>query len=132
MEFDKNRVFTSVNADELKVGSKVVVSDTYDGLKAKFNGTAKVMVLSEVLPSHYRDRFIIEGYSCHFNLAYLISEPEEKKLKWTDLKIGDIVSKGARTFMVTGIDTKGDCGSHIYFGSEWVTDDDLGNWKKVE
>lgn len=134
MEFDKSRIFTSVNADEIKVGSKVIVADTYDGLKEKFDvysSNPSAAILSEVLSSHYRDRFIIEGYSCHFNLAYLISEPEEKKLEWTDLKIGDIVSNGARTFIVTGIDTKGDCGSHIYFGSEWMTDGDLSNWKKV-
>ena len=132
MEFDKSRVFTSVNADELKVGSKVVVADTYDGLKAKFNRTASVAVLSEVLSSDYRDRFIIEGYSCHFNLAYLISEPEEKKLEWTDLKIGDIITNGERSYLVTGIDKEGKWGSHIYCSAEWINDDDLGEWKKVE
>lgn len=132
MEFDKSRVFTSVNADELKVGSKVVVSDTYDGLKAKFNRTASVAVLSEVLSSDYRGRFTIEGYSCHFNLAYLISEPEEKKLEWTDLKIGDIITNGERSYLVTGIDKEGKWGSHIYCGTEWINDDNLGEWKKVE
>lgn len=132
MEFDKNRVFTSVNADELKVGSKVVVSDTYDELKAKFNRTASIMVLSEVLSSDYRDRFSIEGCRCYFNLAYLISEPEEKKLEWTDLKIGDIITNGVRSFMITGIDKEGKWGSHIYCGAEWIPDEHLNDWKKVE
>ena len=131
MEFDESRVFTSVNADELKIGSKVVVADTYDGIKAKFNVAANVATLSEVLPSHYRDRFIIEGHSCHFNLAYLISEPEEKKLEWTDLKIGDIITNGKRTFMVTGIDNEGDWGSHIHCGNDWIEDDNLDDWNKV-
>ena len=132
MEFDKNRVFTSVNADELKIGSKVVVADTYDGLKAGFDISANVNTLSEVLSSDCRDRFMVEGYINHFNLCYLISEPEEMKLKWTDLKIGDIVTNGVRTYMVTGIDKEGKWGSHIYFCHEWVTDDDLKDWEKVE
>ncbi len=33
MEFDKSRVYTSVNADELKVGSKVIVGDNLLELK---------------------------------------------------------------------------------------------------
>ena len=35
MEFDKSRVFTTVNADELKVGSKVIVADNLASLKRR-------------------------------------------------------------------------------------------------
>lgn len=35
MEFDKSRVYTSVNADELKVGSEVICANNLDSLKCK-------------------------------------------------------------------------------------------------
>lgn len=35
MEFDKNRVYTAVNADELKIGSKCIFADTVRGLRRK-------------------------------------------------------------------------------------------------
>lgn len=33
MTFDKNKVFTAINADEVKVGSKGFFGDTISGLK---------------------------------------------------------------------------------------------------
>ena len=33
MKFDKSRVYTALNADELKVGSKVIVADSVRALK---------------------------------------------------------------------------------------------------
>lgn len=33
MEFDKSRVYSTLNADELKVGSKVIVAETLTHLK---------------------------------------------------------------------------------------------------
>ena len=33
MEFDKSKIYTAANADELKIGSKVVVADTLEDLK---------------------------------------------------------------------------------------------------
>ena len=35
MEFDKNRIYTAVNADELKIGSKCIFADTVRGLRRK-------------------------------------------------------------------------------------------------
>ena len=35
MEFDKNKVYTALNADELKVGSKVIVANYLESLKAQ-------------------------------------------------------------------------------------------------
>ena len=40
MEFDKSRVYTALNADELKVGSKVIVADSLQGLKDRVNKAA--------------------------------------------------------------------------------------------
>ena len=33
MEFDKTRVYTALNADELKVGSRVIIGNTIEELK---------------------------------------------------------------------------------------------------
>lgn len=33
MKFDKNKVFTALNADELPIGSKVIVADNLASLK---------------------------------------------------------------------------------------------------
>lgn len=145
MEFDKSRVFTSVNADELKDGSKVIVADSIYELKKKVSSSSSnqyIVMLDRVNSDNFDKRFRVQTYSaCHledndiytdYNLAYLISEPEEKKLEWTDLKIGDIITNGERSYLVTGIDKKGECGSHIYCGNDWITDGELNNWKKVE
>ena len=32
MEFDKSRVYTALNADELQIGSKCIFADTVKGL----------------------------------------------------------------------------------------------------
>lgn len=135
MEFDKSKVYTALNADELKIGSKVIVGDTVEALRNRVQNGTTPLTLSEIRRDSYERRFRVEEYTepeSVFSFVYLVSEPEEKKLKWTDLKIGDIVTNGTRTYMVIGIDSKGKYGSHILFGNEWITDGDLRDWEKVE
>ena len=57
---------------------------------------------------------------------------EEKKLKWTDLKIGDVITNGRHTAMVTEIDKECTYQIHIYAGNQWLKDSDLVEWEKVE
>ena len=45
MEFDKSRVYTIVNADELKVGSKVIVADSLGLLKRLVELSDKANIL---------------------------------------------------------------------------------------
>ena len=56
------------------------------------------------------------------------------ELKWTDLKIGDIIQNERSThyYMVIGIDMREDSKTHIYNGVCWLDNDDLEYWKKVE
>lgn len=132
MDFDKSRVYTSINADELKVGSKIICANTKLELLYKVKSN-DITELRDVLPAGYTNRF--QAYFnedlINYNLCYLISEPEEKKLKWTDLKIGDIVryKAGKVEHIVTGIhyDDKA-----VFFGGEWVRDEELESWEKVE
>lgn len=140
MEFDKSKVYTSVNADELKEGSIVVAANDLSTLRDKvyieqYNELFKIWGTSitnrfEVFP-------INKEKTERYNLCYLISEPEEKKLKWTDLKIGDIIRCKTETRMVTGIDTSNEPDEdgdvcHICAGDWWSTDKDLEEWEKVE
>ena len=136
MEFDKSKVYTALNADELKIGSKVITSATMSGLKdmVEHDSPLYLGVLSKVKDERNSARFVVDDIS--YELAYLISSPGEKKLRWTDLKIGDVVegkyNKGL-TFMVTGIDANTvDNETHIMLGGDWISDEDLEKYEKVE
>lgn len=130
MEFDKSKVYTSLNADELKVGSKVIVADTIDELKQYVEANCDTSTIMSIMPEYFSDRFVSDEK--FYNLAYLISETEKKKLKWTDLKIGDVVTKDDTISMVVEIDKAGKYNSHIRIGDSWIADSELEEWEKIE
>lgn len=130
MEFDKSKVYTAVNADELKVGSKVIVANDLAHLRVFVHDNVSC-VLEKVLDEEITCRFVAnEGEP--YSLAYLVSEPEENKLEWTDLKVGDVIrtKDGNSIRMVTGIDTT-ECNRHICT-TYWLSDKELEEWEKVE
>lgn len=136
MEFEKECVFTALNADELKVGSRVYVADDIatlrDCVECERNLATVYDIKSELNEHRITAQFDADIVTCDWAFAYYVAPPEEKKLKWTDLKIGDVVTNGNRVYMVTGIDKSGKWGSHVQFGREWVCDEDLKDWEKVE
>lgn len=136
MEFDKAKVYTALNADELKVCSKVIIGNTIEELRNRVQNGTTPLTLSEIRSDRYEKRFKVEEYKedSVFSFIYLISEPEEKKLKWTDLKLGDVIKQKYSTisYLVTGIDSEGESGSHILVGKTWIEDVSLCNWVKVE
>lgn len=133
MEFQKERVFTALNADELKPGSKVIAANNIDSLKCKVYDGDDIIEVKKILDESYELRFQLDCKGA-YPFVYLISEPEEKKLKWTDLKIGDIIQNECTTlcYMVVGIDMREESKTHIYNGVCWLDNDDLNYWKKVE
>lgn len=133
MEFDKSKIYTVLNADELKLGSKVYVADSLEALQSyvEDNNNAQICTIKRIMEKCYRGRFCVYEYEYTFALAYLVSEPEEKKLKWTDLKIGDVIRKGIETYMVIGIEDNYN-GTHILAGQGWLSDKELEEWEKVE
>ena len=136
MEFDKAKVYTALNADELKVGSKVICAFSISDLKKRVEEGEKITEVHEILPASLEHRIYVyfdDGYFS-YPLAYLISEPEEKKLKWTDLKLGDVIKQKDSTisYLITGVDSDGGANSHIMAGKVWIDDDCLCNWEKVE
>lgn len=131
MEFDKSRVYTALNADELKIDSKVIVADTLSELKRYVEYDCDCTVIKIILPDYCSARFCCDDNK-YYNLAYLISESKEKKLKWTDLKIGDVVTKDDTISMVVEIDKAGKYNSHIRTGDSWIADSELEEWEKIE
>ena len=130
MEFDESRVFTAKDAHKLKVGSKVICADNLYTLKFSVDNELYISTLREILPEDCMLRFRTkEGEECA--LVYLVSEPEEKKLKVSDLKIGDIVrhKSGNLEYLVTGIDHSE---NEVFFDGDWYEDEDLESWEKVE
>ena len=78
MEFDKSRVYTAVNADELPIGSKCVFADTIQGLKER----KYIDTLVGIADERRVCRFASEhGSDWKYALAYLIEPPAEPKYK---------------------------------------------------
>ena len=78
MEFDKSRIYTAVNADELPIGSKCVFADTIQGLKER----KYIDTLIGIADERRVCRFASEhGSDWKYALAYLIEPPAEPKYK---------------------------------------------------
>ena len=82
MKFDKSRVYTALNADELKVGSKVYVSDNMYYLRECVEDNFESCILTRVMSEKEAKRFGIDDKSNEkWQLAYLIEPPAEPKYK---------------------------------------------------
>ena len=135
MEFNKSKVYTALNAYELEIGRKVIVADNLLELK---QGVLKDRpeTLIKVYGEDTQYRFEAAGDKYAF--AYLVSEPE--KLKWTDLKVGDVICKGTHETMVLAIDRYKDTCNHILTcvykdlstDLVWIGDKELEEWEKIE
>ena len=82
MEFDKSRVFSAVNADELKAGSKCIFANTMQDLKA-FVKTKSPATLTSIGDESSPKRFMgLYGYAeVAYLFAYLIEPPGKPKYK---------------------------------------------------
>lgn len=135
MKFDVSRVYTSVNADELKVGSKVIVADNLKDLKERVELDAPVVDIVNSIGPEW-DTCRIATYDDTYALAYLVEEPA--KLKWTDLKVGDVICNGTLKSIVIAIDERHDTCLHVLACDKgfptlnWIGDDDLEKWEKEE
>ena len=131
MEFDITRVYTAKDADELEIGSIVIAGTNIGFFKEilqKDYVSDYFTPLKKINPDTWGNRF----HTVHdFPYVYFIEPP--KKLKWTDLKIGDVIIKKGDTYkiMVVGIDYA-DAVQRIYNGIVWLSDEELEDWEKVE
>ena len=83
MKFDKSRVYTAVNADELAIGSKVILGDTLSELKeaVEVEKEEAIQTLAIIRGENEVLRFTGDKYHSGYTLAYLIEPPAEKKYK---------------------------------------------------
>ena len=88
MKFDKSRVYTALNADEVKVGSLGFVADNLYELEN--NVTSGLCLEDKILSiedKYHPSRFVTSRFienddeTMSYNLFYLIQEPEEKKFR---------------------------------------------------
>ena len=99
MTFDKNKVYTALNADEVKVGSKGYFADSLEDLRAFVSEDDDPCTLFEVLGEEYGRRFDEGGNP--WNLFYLVEEPEENKYRpyeTTDEMIEDFKERAKKHY----------------------------------
>ena len=135
MEFEKSRVYTALNADELPIGSKCVFADTIQDLRKKVESDSVqrfVYVLRSICDSSKMERFE-EDDNAVFLLAYLIEPPAEPKYKPFESvdkameaikKHGGWVSYKCFSFLVTAYD-KARPDHAVCFSDNWYSLQDL-------
>lgn len=82
MTFNKSKVYTALNEDELKAGYKVYVSDNMYYLRECVEEGLEPCILTRVLSEKEPKRFCIDDKSNEkWQLAYLIEPPAGSKYK---------------------------------------------------
>lgn len=84
MKFDINKIYTAVNADEIKVGSIGIFADAFDDLRRALynNYNGHKGSIREIRTDNYRDRFVSnEVMQKASTLFYLLEEPKEEKCR---------------------------------------------------
>lgn len=82
MEFDKSRVFSAVNADELPIGSKCIFADTVKALRKKVQADEYAQYVQPFIRLHDNGgdvQFLADCYT--YAYAYLIEPAREPKYK---------------------------------------------------
>ena len=82
MTFDKSRVYTALNADELPIGSKCIFADTIHDLRQRVqdeDAKSYVDTLINLYDDDRSDRFATGCFT--YIYAYLIKPPDEPKYK---------------------------------------------------
>ncbi len=85
MKFDKSKVYTALNADDVKVGSRGYFSDSLAFLKEYVQKESKCAFgkIEDIFGESCVYRFSAEGDldSDKYAMFYLVEEPEEKKFR---------------------------------------------------
>ena len=131
MKFNKSRVYTALNADELEVGSKVIVADSLQALKDRVSNFASdknyAIRIKSILPETEKYRF---HTSCGnvYSLVYLISPPKKPRYKpFSNSKAaykaitahGGWIKQGSVYHFVTGLDIGYGGDDEIQFSTNW-------------
>lgn len=91
MKFDMNKVYTALNATQVKIGSKVYAAPNVEDLKkaVKSNMTADLRVVVEIKNESYAHRFVTEtsdkSAKLSYPLCYVVEEPAEGRCTYGEL-----------------------------------------------
>ncbi len=128
MDFDETRLYTVVNADKVKIGSKGYFADTLATLKQKITDNLPLEKLTQVFSEKASARFVSQ-IPMSFFLFYLVEEPEEKKYRPyhspdeipNGALLNIVLHSSGTFFVITAVDDK-----RVYLGSNgWVDMFDL-------
>ena len=130
MEFDKSRVYTAVNADELPIGSICIFANTLGGLRTYVECDCAKCTLKVVADEHEEARFGNEQ-DLFWCLAYLIGPPAEPKyepFENVEEAMRSIRAHGGwikdtkdnRTLLVHAYEDN-DKGKYLMVGASWIT-----------
>lgn len=81
MTFDKSRIYTAVNADEVKIGSKGYFATTLVELKSYVKTEISLDELDVILDDGCLFRFCSANTERSYALFYLVEEPKEKSYR---------------------------------------------------
>ena len=85
MEFDKTRVYTAVNAEDLPIGSKCIFANNVFTLKDHVRNNYPAEILISVCSETITERFNSDSDE-FYSLAYLIEPPAKPKYKYKPFK----------------------------------------------
>lgn len=128
MEFDKTRVYSACNADEVKVGSKGYFADSISELKKKVNEGNELLTLVKIYGEESATRFSVSTIS-RYTLFYLVEEPKEKVYRPYDYTaempngamLDIVISRDGTRLLITAAEDK-----RVYLGPQgWVSLFDL-------
>lgn len=78
MEFDKSKVYTVLNANKVKIGSRGYFAENLKSLRDAVNEENIHGEISEIKDESFAGRFRVKGDGCCYSLFYLIEEPKKK------------------------------------------------------
>jgi hypothetical protein len=117
MEFDKNKILTSVTADQAKVGQKGWIGLTLSDLKYSFGKEDKKITLLSIRGENVTTRFVSDKYGAEL-LFYPAPEPTYKE-RQTEWVVKNKVCIGTKVRVTRDFAPKED-GSNCIFGTENV------------
>ena len=131
MEFDKSKVYTALNANELKEGDKVLLANSLEVLTDLVENDESPTVLTSIAPENHQYRFIRKS-GFKYALAYFVfSPPKKPKYKpFSDTETayktisahgGWIKTVTGEYLMITGIDIGVRTNKAIFVKRHWYS-----------
>lgn len=132
MYYDETRLYTVVNADKVKIGSKGYFADTLAALKQKITDNLPLEELTQVFSEASSARFLSSKKILSFFLFYLVEKPKEKTYRpykdTAEIPSGAmldiVIASDSTRLLITAVEDK-----RVYLGPRgWVDMPDLYNY----